>query len=154
MLHSLISADYSNMWVKLKRGGDGWLTGINSFAHSLHFEFSCKSHKISFFQLSSVYYCVSLQSPSASEHPLVSDSFRAPSSVINDFLVTLPLLPWMKRGAHSWYIIAYSMREGIRYNIGCSPLYQSFRKFWSRNMERFGLRRNFPVKVLDLQIWR
>ena len=51
VLHSLISVDYSNLWVKLKRGGDGWLTGINSLAHSLHFELSRKSHNISFFQL-------------------------------------------------------------------------------------------------------
>ena len=70
------------------------------FVLNRHFKLFRKSHNIFFFQLFglkftfrirgidvfiiSVYCCVSLQSPSASEQPLVSHSFRTPSSAIND----------------------------------------------------------------------
>ena len=111
----------------------------------------------------SVYRCVILRSPSTSEHPLVTHSFKAPNSVIND-VAGHPFSSTLDETAGTFLIIAYSMWKApperlplsdFRNNIGCFPLYQMiFRNFGREKNLRLGLRGNFLVKMLHLQRYR
>ena len=59
----------------------------------------------------SVYCCVILRSSSTSDHPLVSHSFQAPSSVIND-VAGDPFSSTLNETVGAFLIAAYSIQEG------------------------------------------